>query len=80
MAIAAIAHIFVFSTKPYNIVTVTEFGRISTQTEKKIVSIKEEGKEKGPAMIEKTETEIKAPGTSITESVQDIVMEGGQQV
>ena len=80
MAIAAIAHIFVFSTKPYNFVTVTEYGRISTQTEKKIVSIKEEGKEKGPAMIEKTETEIKAPGTSITESVQDIVMEGGHQV
>uniref|UniRef100_A0A803MF57 Uncharacterized protein n=1 Tax=Chenopodium quinoa TaxID=63459 RepID=A0A803MF57_CHEQI len=31
-------------------------------------------------MIEKTETEVKAPGTSISESVQDIVREGGQQV
>lgn len=80
MAIAAIAHVCVFSAKSYNFLPVSEYGKISTRTEKTLINLEKEGKGKGPTMIEKTETEIKAPGTSITESVQDIVVEGGQQV
>uniref|UniRef100_A0A7C8ZFG9 Uncharacterized protein n=1 Tax=Opuntia streptacantha TaxID=393608 RepID=A0A7C8ZFG9_OPUST len=79
MAIAALAHVFVFSVKPYQFIPVSDYEKISTRTEKTLLDI-EEGKEGGSAVIEKTETEVKAPGTSITESVQDIVLEGGQQM
>ncbi|KAK9697317.1 hypothetical protein RND81_08G029500 [Saponaria officinalis] len=79
MAIAAIAHTYVFSVKPYNYIPSSEYGKISAHTEKTVVDM-EEGKDKGPTVIEKTETEVKAPGTSIKESVQDIVVEGGQKV
>lgn len=79
MAIAAVAHVFVFSAKPYQFIQVSEREKISTKTQKTLLDI-EEGKDGGSAVIEKTETEVKAPGTSITESVQDIVLEGGQQM
>uniref|UniRef100_A0A803M8P7 Uncharacterized protein n=1 Tax=Chenopodium quinoa TaxID=63459 RepID=A0A803M8P7_CHEQI len=79
MAVAAIAHVYVFSAKAYHFIPISEYGKISTRTEKTVVDI-EKGKDKGPTMIEKTETEVKAPGTSISESVQDIFREGGQQV
>lgn len=80
MAVAAIAHVYVFSAKPYNFIQVSEYGKVSTRTEKTVIDIDEKGKDEGPTTIEKTETEVKAPGTSISESVQDIVREGGQQV
>ncbi|KAL8137217.1 hypothetical protein V2J09_003218 [Rumex salicifolius] len=82
MAIAAIAHVFVFSARPYYQFLPAsdhQYGRVTTHTEKKLLEV-EEGEEKKPAVLEKTETQVKAPGTSITESVQDIVVEGGQQV
>ncbi|XP_074280795.1 protein LAZ1 homolog 2 [Silene latifolia] len=79
MAIAAIAHTYVFSAKPYHYMALSEYGEITAHAEKTVVDM-EEGNDKGPTVIEKTETEVKAPGTSIKESVQDIVVEGGQQV
>lgn len=82
MAFAAIAHVFVFSAQPYHCFLLASdhhYGRVTTKMEKKMLEI-EEGKEKKPAVVERTETQVKAPGTSITESVQDIVVEGGQQV
>lgn len=79
MAIAAIAHIFVFSTKPYRIVPPSHYTKVTTQETKAVLKVKE-GDEENPALVEKKETEVRAPGTSVKESVQDIVMEGGQKV
>ncbi|TQD93716.1 hypothetical protein C1H46_020720 [Malus baccata] len=77
MAIAAVAHMFVFSTEPYHYITAYEYGKVTTETTKAEVKL-EEGD--APARLEKTETKVEAPGTSITESVQDIVVDGGQRV
>ncbi|KAG8367120.1 hypothetical protein BUALT_Bualt16G0039500 [Buddleja alternifolia] len=79
MAIAAIAHIFVFSAKPYHFVPASHYGKVTTQETKAMLEIEEGDKEK-PALLEKRETEVEAPGTSVKESVQDIVIEGGQKV
>ncbi|KAI3787099.1 hypothetical protein L1987_41307 [Smallanthus sonchifolius] len=79
MAIAAVAHVFVFSAKPYHFFPVSEYGKISTKTIKEVVKV-EEGDEEKPAVIVKTETKEEAPGTSVKESMQEIVVEGGQHV
>ncbi|KAK6236583.1 hypothetical protein SCA6_011920 [Theobroma cacao] len=79
MAIAAVAHIFVFSAESYHFLPVSEYGKVTTETTKETLTV-EEGNEEKPAVLEKTETQVKAPGTRITESVQDIVLEGGQRV
>ncbi|EYU28318.1 hypothetical protein ABFS82_12G129800 [Erythranthe guttata] len=82
MAIAAIAHIFVFSAKPYRhyFVAASHYGEVTTHQETKAMVNIEEGDKDKPALLEKKETEVKAPGTNIKESVQDIVVEGGQKV
>ena len=67
MAIAAVAHIFVFSAEPYHYVPASTYGRVTAETAK-------------PAVLEKTEAQVEAPGTSVTKSVQDIVLQGGQCV
>ncbi|KAI3977109.1 hypothetical protein MKX01_042799 [Papaver californicum] len=79
MAIAAVAHVFVFSPKPYRFLTVSEQGRVTSISTKAKVKVEEDGKEK-PAVVEQKETRVEAPGTSVTESVQDIVLGGGQHV
>ncbi|GJS38995.1 protein LAZ1 homolog 2 [Tanacetum coccineum] len=79
MAIAAVAHVFVFTAKPYHFLPASKYGKVSTRTIKEAVKV-EEGDEEKPAVIEKTETQVEAPGTSVTESVQEIVVEGGQHV
>lgn len=79
MAIAAVAHMFVFSAEPYQYIPSTDYGKVTTERVKEPVTVEEGDKEK-PALLEKTETQIEAPGTSIRESVQDIVIEGGQHV
>ncbi|KAK1550485.1 hypothetical protein Q3G72_019943 [Acer saccharum] len=79
MAIAAVAHVFVFSVEPYRYLPVSEHGKVTAEKTKDAVTIEEGDKEK-QAVLETTETQIEAPGTSITESVQDIVVEGGQHV
>ncbi|XP_076908438.1 protein LAZ1 homolog 2-like [Bidens hawaiensis] len=79
MAIAAVAHVFVFSAKRYHYLPISEYGNISTKTIKEVVKV-EEGDEEKPAIVEKTETKVEAPGTSLAESVQEIVVEGSQHV
>ncbi|KAL6585708.1 hypothetical protein OROMI_002352 [Orobanche minor] len=76
MAIAAVAHIFVFSAKPYHFVPTFH---VTTQETTAMLNIEEGDREK-PAILERKETEVEAPGTNIKESVQDIVVEGGQKV
>ncbi|PKA53575.1 hypothetical protein AXF42_Ash009071 [Apostasia shenzhenica] len=79
MAIAAVAHIYVFPVEPYRFVPVSEYGKITSTETKAEADI--EGGETGKAVIvEQTETCIEAPGTSITESVQDVVLGGGEHV
>ncbi|XP_058215803.1 protein LAZ1 homolog 2 isoform X2 [Rhododendron vialii] len=76
MAVAAVAHVFVFSAQPYQLLPVSEYGKVTTQEKLTLV----EGNNERPTTLEKTETEIEAPGTSVKESIQDIVVEGGQHV
>lgn len=79
MAIAAVAHIFVFSAKPYHFLPASSYGEVTTEETTAVVEIEEGDKEK-QAVLEKKETKVEAPGTNIKESVQDIVVEGGQKV
>ncbi|XP_071911250.1 protein LAZ1 homolog 2-like isoform X2 [Coffea arabica] len=79
MAIAAVSHMFVFSAKPYHFIPASEHGKITSQKTEAVVKIEEDGEVK-PTILEKTETEVEAAGTSVKESVQDIVVEGGQKV
>ena len=80
MAIAAVAHIFVFSAEPYRYLPSPEYVEVTTETAEAEVKLDEDNEEEKPCVLETTETQIKAPGTSITESVQDIVLKGGQHV
>ncbi|XP_057507086.1 protein LAZ1 homolog 2 isoform X3 [Actinidia eriantha] len=79
MAIAAVAHAFVFSAKPYQFLPASEYGKVTTQTTKEKLTL-EEGDKEIPAVLERKETEIEAPGTSVKESIQEIVVEGSQHV
>ncbi|XP_061362510.1 protein LAZ1 homolog 2 [Gastrolobium bilobum] len=80
MAIAAVAHVFVFSAKPYNFLPASPaYGKVTKETIEAVLEIDEGGKEK-PAVLKETNTQVEAPRTSVTESVQDIVVEGGQRV
>lgn len=80
MAIAAVAHVFVFSAKPYNFVPASSaHGKVTKETIEATLDIDEGGEQK-PAMLKETTTQVEAPKTSVKESVQDIVVEGGQRV
>ncbi|ERM99450.1 hypothetical protein AMTR_s00131p00101830 [Amborella trichopoda] len=79
MAIAEIAHFYVFSAEPYRFLPVSEHGKVTTPATKATFKLEEEG-EQEPALVEQTETYVKAPGTSITESVQDVVIGCGEHV
>lgn len=79
MAIAAVAHVFVFPAKPYHFVPLSGYGEVASETTK--VKIEEGARdEENPDVYERTETKVEAPGTSVKESVQDIVVEGGHHV
>ncbi|KAK2449821.1 hypothetical protein P8452_13540 [Trifolium repens] len=79
MAIAAVAHVFVFSTKPYNFLPASAHGKVKKETIEAKLDIDEGGEHK-PAVLKETTTQVEAPRTSVTESVQDIVVGGGQRV
>ncbi|KAK1313319.1 hypothetical protein QJS10_CPA06g02516 [Acorus calamus] len=79
MAIAAVAHIFVFSVKSYRYVRIPEERTITGEETKAILKLEEDGKSK-PTIIEEKETHVEAPGTSVRESVQDVVLGGGEHV
>ncbi|KAL2327290.1 hypothetical protein Fmac_020717 [Flemingia macrophylla] len=78
MAIAAVAHVFVFSAKPYHFLP----SAYEKLTKEKIEASleKDEGNKQKPAVLKETTTQVEAPTTSVTESVQDIVVGGGQRV
>ncbi|KAL6224280.1 hypothetical protein ACLB2K_003135 [Fragaria x ananassa] len=81
MAIAAVAHVFVFSAEPYQYIPLSSgYEKITTTetTSEEVVKL-EEG-DSTQAVVETKETQVEAPGTSVRESVQDIVMEGGHHV
>lgn len=79
MAIAAVAHIFVFSAEPYHFIPASGCGKVTTKANKAELKVTEGDQEK-PAVLDRTEIQVVAPGTSVTESVQDIVLQGGQRV
>lgn len=79
MAIAAVAHVFVFSAKPYHFYPATAYGKVTKEKIKASLKI-DKGDETKPAVLEETNAQVESPGTSIKESVQDIVVEGGQRV
>ncbi|KAG2257502.1 hypothetical protein Bca52824_076796 [Brassica carinata] len=62
------------TVEPYHYIPVSECGKI-TRTKTTEVKLDESGR-----VVEKKETHVEASGTSIKESVQDIVMDGGQHV
>ncbi|KAL3747054.1 hypothetical protein ACJRO7_015915 [Eucalyptus globulus] len=79
MSMAAVAHVFVFPVEPYRYVPIAESPKVTT--EKTVAEVKlEEGDKEKPAVVEKTDTKVEVAGTSITESVQDIIVEGGHRV
>ncbi|KAK7328765.1 hypothetical protein VNO77_22884 [Canavalia gladiata] len=80
MAIAAVAHVFVFSAKPYHFLPASSaHGKVTKETIEAALVI-DEGDRQKPAVLKETTTQAEAPRTSVTESVQDIVVEGGQRV
>lgn len=79
MAIAALAHVYVFPAEPYRFVPVSEYGKV-TSVEAKTELKADEDAEGKPAIVEQTEMQVEAPGTSISESVQDVVLGGGEHV
>ena len=79
MAIAAVAHVYVFPVEPYCFLPVSEYGKVTTETTKEALKLEEGDKEKS-VVLERKKTKVEATGTSVTESVQDIVVEGGQHV
>ncbi|KAK9102417.1 hypothetical protein Sjap_019671 [Stephania japonica] len=79
MAVAAVAHIFVFSAKPYRYLPVSPQGEAISHAAKTTIMLEKDAKDKAAA-IEQVDTHVEAPGTSVTESVQDIVLVGGKRV
>lgn len=70
MAVAAVAHIFVFSARPYHLVPASANSRVATEITEAMLKT-QKGDEENPAGYEKT---------SVRESVQDIVVRGGHHV
>ncbi|KAG0487116.1 hypothetical protein HPP92_009211 [Vanilla planifolia] len=78
MTIAAIAHIYVFPADPYHYVEVSGYGKVTSMETKAKLDSGFQGFK--PASVERTEACVEAPGMSITESVQDVVIGGGEHV
>ncbi|KAJ8751054.1 hypothetical protein K2173_016235 [Erythroxylum novogranatense] len=77
MAIAAVAHVFVFSVEPYQFVPASEYGEVTCERTTAEFKLKE-GDEEKPAALEKEDVQFEAPGTNVTDSFHDIVVQGGQ--
>ncbi|CAN1243335.1 Protein LAZ1 homolog 2 [Linum perenne] len=78
MAIAAITHAYVFPADPYQYVPDhPKNGNLSSSSKEKL-NLGGSGNKEG--VVEKKETRVEAAGTSVSESVQDIVVQGGQHV
>lgn len=70
MAVAAIAHGFVFSARPYHFLPASGNSSVATQRTEAMLKT-QKGHEENPAVYERT---------SVRESVQDIVVQGGHHV
>lgn len=70
MAVAAIAHTFVFSARPYHFLPASENSRVATERTEAMLKTRK-GDERNPTAYERT---------SVRESVQDIVVQGGHHV
>ncbi|KAK7304011.1 hypothetical protein RJT34_14992 [Clitoria ternatea] len=80
MAIAAVAHVYVFSAKPYHYLPAySAYGKAKKEIIGAALEIDEGDKQKS-AVVEERTTQVEAPRTSVSKSVQDIVVEGGQRV
>lgn len=78
MAIAAIAHAYVFSAEPYHFLPMPDYCEVTAQmTESTSKFVSKKGK---TGVLDEKETTIAAPGTCITESVQDVILAGGEHV
>ncbi|CAN1147292.1 Protein LAZ1 homolog 2 [Linum perenne] len=85
MAIAAITHAYVFPADPYQYVPDhPKNGNLKAAIDRRSSSSKEKlnlgGSGNKEGVVEKKETRVEAAGTSVSESVQDIVVQGGQHV
>uniref|UniRef100_A0A0E0KEW9 Protein LAZ1 homolog 2 n=1 Tax=Oryza punctata TaxID=4537 RepID=A0A0E0KEW9_ORYPU len=81
MAIAAVAHAFVFNVEPYQHIPLVEHGEITCEESKLEVKVdSDDDSSRTPTTVEEKETHVEAPGTSIKESVQDVVIGGGHHV
>lgn len=80
MAIAAIAHAFVFGVEPYKCIPLPEHGEFSRHNKMELKVDVSDGSNGAPTTVEQKETHVKTPGTSIKESVQDVVLGGGHHV
>lgn len=78
MAVAAIAHVYVFSVEQYQYLPISSHGDVTCEI-KTEVKVNDRKKEE-PAVVETKEMHVEAPGTSIRESVQDVVLVGGKHV
>ncbi|CAD6211495.1 unnamed protein product [Miscanthus lutarioriparius] len=82
MAIAAVAHAYVFTVEPYQQrIPVLDHGEVTCEESKMEAKLDvNDDTSSTPPTIEEQETHVEAPGTSIKESVQDVVLGGGQHV
>ncbi|KAG0550759.1 hypothetical protein BDA96_01G365500 [Sorghum bicolor] len=84
MAIAAVAHAYVFTVEPYQHIPVPDdpdHGEVTCEESKMEAKLDvNDDTSSTPTTIEQQETHVEAPGTSIKESVQDVVLVGGQHV
>ena len=77
MTIAAVVHVYVFPAEPNRSLPVPECGEVTSVETKTKLKVEEDAGGK-PAIVKQTEMRVEAPGTSITECVQDVVLGGGE--
>lgn len=81
MAIAAIAHAYVFKVEPYQHIPLLDYGKVRCEESKMEVKVDvNDDRNRSPATVKQKDTHVDAPGTSIKESVQDVVLVGGHHV
>ncbi|CAN6324955.1 unnamed protein product [Urochloa humidicola] len=81
MAIAAIAHAYVFTVEPYQYIPVLDHGKVTCEESKMEVKVDVNNDNNStPTTVKQKDTHVEALGTSIRESVQDVVLVGGHHV
>ncbi|KAG2540156.1 hypothetical protein PVAP13_9NG537400 [Panicum virgatum] len=81
MAIAAIAHAYVFTVDPDLHIPTLNHGKVKCEESKMEVKVDvNDDRNSTPTTVKQKDTHVEAPGTSIKESVQDVVLVGGHHV